>query len=127
VAPQYLRAYLEARKNGGLPNKMPPKKLTDNSPLPRDEHCKAVMPLTPSQVYNMLHKLMAQAGLLGSKVGRRYVMRAHGIRKPFRTQMAALGVQTDNIKYMMGHTISAYHDIPMKGAGFLRGIYAASG
>jgi len=66
------------------------------------------MPLTPSQVYNILHRLMAQAGLLGSKVGRRHAMRPHSIRKFFRTRMAALGVQTDYIEYMMGHTISTY-------------------
>ena len=41
--------------------------------------------------------------------------------------MAALGVQTDYIEYMMGHTISTYHDIQMKGIEFLRGVYAASG
>jgi len=70
---------------------------------------------------------MAQAGLLGSKVGRRYSMRPHSIRKFFRTQMAALGVQTDYIEYMMGHIISTYHDIQMEGIEFLRGVYAASG
>jgi hypothetical protein len=70
---------------------------------------------------------MAEARLLGSKVGRRYAMRPHSIRKFFRTQMAALGMQTDYIEYMMGHTISTYHDIQMKGTEFLRGVYAASG
>jgi aryl-alcohol dehydrogenase-like predicted oxidoreductase len=70
---------------------------------------------------------MAQAGLLGSKVGRRYAMRPHSIRKFFRTQMAALGVNTDYIEYMMGHKISTYHDVQMKGVEFLRNIYAASG
>jgi hypothetical protein len=28
---------------------------------------------------------------------------------------------------MMGHTISTYHDIKMKGVEFLRGIYASAG
>lgn len=41
--------------------------------------------------------------------------------------MAALGVDRDYIEYMMGHTISTYHDIKMKGIEFLRGIYIASG
>ena len=41
--------------------------------------------------------------------------------------MAALGVERDYIEYMMGHTISTYHDIRMKGIEFLRGIYTASG
>lgn len=41
--------------------------------------------------------------------------------------MTSLGVQTDYVEYMMGHTISTYHDIRMKGIEFLRGVYAASG
>jgi hypothetical protein len=41
--------------------------------------------------------------------------------------MAALGVERDYIEYMMGHTISTYHDIKMNGIEFLRGIYSASG
>jgi intergrase/recombinase len=55
--------------------------------------------------------------------GRREISRNHkvrrvndrAIRKFFRTQLAALGVQTDYIEHMMGHTISTYHDIQMKG------------
>ena len=39
----------------------------------------------------------------------------------------SLNVQADYIEYMMGHTISTYHDIQMKGVEFLRGIYATSG
>jgi hypothetical protein len=113
--------------NGGIPNKIPQENIQEESPLIRDEHSKVVKPLTPSQVYNILHRLMAQAGLIGSKVGRRYAMRPHSIRKFFRTQMAALGVQTDYIEYMMGHTISTYHDIQMKSIEFLRGVYTASG
>ena len=41
--------------------------------------------------------------------------------------MASLGVDRDYIEYMMGHTISTYHDIKMKGIEYLRGIYMASG
>ena len=55
----------------------------------------------------------------------RYDLDAHSIRKFFRTQVAALGVQADYIEYMMGHTISTYHDIKMKGAEYLRGMYVA--
>jgi len=36
-------------------------------------------------------------------------------------------VATDYVEYMMGHKISTYHDVQMKGIEFLRGIYAASG
>jgi hypothetical protein len=41
--------------------------------------------------------------------------------------MAALGVPTEYLEYMMGHTMSTYHDLQMKGIDFLRNIYAASG
>jgi integrase len=126
-AVDYLRAYLEARKAGGLPNKIPPETIQDESPLIRSEHAKEVKALSPGQIYNVLHRLMAQAGFLGSKVGRRYTVRPHSIRKFFRTQMAALGAQTDYIEYMMGHTISTYHDIEMKGIEFLRAEYAKAG
>jgi hypothetical protein len=40
--------------------------------------------------------------------------------------MASLGMQTDYVEYMMGHTMSTYHDIKMKGTEYLRGIYIAS-
>jgi len=35
-------------------------------------------------------------------------------------------VNRDYIDYMMGHKISTYHDVKMKGIEFLRNIYAAS-
>ena len=64
-------------------------------------------------------KTISERGLLGSKTGRRYTIRPHSIRKFFRTQMVALGVQTDYIEYMMGHTTSTYHIILTKGIEFL--------
>lgn len=39
----------------------------------------------------------------------------------------ALGVQLDYIDYMMGHTVSTYHDIQSKGVEFLRNIYSSAG
>ena len=62
-----------------------------------------------------------------SKNGRMYKLRAHSIRKYFRTQLAALGMNTDYIEYMMGHKLDTYHDVQMNGVEFLRNIYAASG
>jgi hypothetical protein len=41
--------------------------------------------------------------------------------------MASLGVDRGYIEYMMGHTISTYHDIEMKSTEYLRGIYLAAG
>lgn len=39
----------------------------------------------------------------------------------------ALGIQSDYINYMVGHTVNTYHDIQMNGIEFLRNIYASSG
>jgi hypothetical protein len=79
-------------------------------------------------MYSVIHNLYVKAGLVTSNPrGRRYDLRAHSIRKFFRTQLASLGIQTDYIEYMMGHTISTYHDMCMKGIEYLRGIYMASG
>ena len=39
----------------------------------------------------------------------------------------ALGIQSDYIDYMMGHTVDTYNDIESKGIEFLRNIYASAG
>lgn len=125
-AAEYLRAYLETRRQGT--EKIPPENIHDETPLLRNQQCKRVLPLTPAAIHQLVHDLYVRAALVPAKpYGRRYDLRAHSIRKFFRTQMAALGVQTDYIEYMMGHTISTYHDIKMKGIEFLRNIYTASG
>jgi site-specific recombinase XerD len=125
-AAEYLRAYLETRRQGT--QKVSPENIHDETPLLRNQQCRQIIPLTPPAIHQLVHDLYFRAGLVPAKpYGRRYELRAHSIRKFFRTQMAALGVQTDYIEYMMGHTISAYHDIKMKGIEFLRNIYIASG
>ena len=40
--------------------------------------------------------------------------------------MAALGVPSDYIEYIMGHKLSTCHDVRMKGIEFLPSIYAAA-
>ena len=49
------------------------------------------------------------------------------MRKFFKTQLMALGVQADYVDYMMGHTVDTYHDIQSKGIEFLRNVYASAG
>jgi hypothetical protein len=44
-----------------------------------------------------------------------------------RRRARALGLDRDYVEYMMGHTISTYHDIQMKGVEFLCSVYASSG
>jgi hypothetical protein len=56
-----------------------------------------------------------------------YDLRVHSLRKFFKTQLLALGVQGDYVDYMMGHTIDTYHDIQSVGIDNLRNIYATSG
>jgi len=126
-AADYLRAYIEIRRKGSPTGRMPPENIRDDSPLIRDSLYRHPRSITTGRLHSVIHNLYIKAGLLTSNpLGRRYDLRAHSIRKFFRTQMAALGVQTDYIEYMMGHTISAYHDIKMKGIEYLRGIYMAS-
>jgi len=125
-AADYLRLYLQARRKGT--EKIPPETIQDDSPLIRNLECRKPVPITTQSVHKIVHCLYVKAGMLPPKpVGRCYELRVHSIRKFFRTQLAALGVQTDYIEYMMGHTISTYHDIQMKGIEYLRGIYSASG
>jgi site-specific recombinase XerD len=107
-AAEYLKAYLDSRRKGSPTGRKQPEIIHDDSPLIRDGQSNQAKPITTGR-------------------GRRYDLRAHSIRKFFRTQLASLGVQTDYIEYMMGHTISTYHDIRMKGIEYLRGIYLASG
>jgi hypothetical protein len=68
-----------------------------------------------------------KAGLITKSMGRYYDMRTHSVRKYFKTQMIALGVQTDYVDYMMGHTVDTYDDIQSLGIDKLRNIYSAAG
>jgi hypothetical protein len=56
-----------------------------------------------------------------------YDLRVHSLRKYFKTQLIALGVQNDYVDYMMGHTIDTYHDIQSLGIDKLRNACASSG
>jgi len=126
-AVEYLKVYLEARRKGTW--YVPPEEIWDGSPLIRDHHSREVRPVSPACIHRLIHKLYAKAGLIDlDKKKRRYQLRAHSIRKYFRTQLGSLGaIPTDYIEYMMGHTISTYNDIRMKGIEFLRAKYADAG
>lgn len=126
-AAEHIQTYLNVRKRGSPCGKMPPETIEDNSPLIRNRKRREVKPLTTPHVSDIVRNLYTKAGLIerNSRL-RRYKVRPHSIRKFFRTQLAALGVERDYIEYMMGHKISTYHDIEMKGIDFLRNVYAAS-
>jgi hypothetical protein len=121
---EYLRLYLDARRRGSPDGKMPPEEIMDASPIVRDSQSQVVKPVGERQVFQLVHGLYFKAGLLkeGQKGG--YDLRVHSLRKFFKTQLMALGVQSDYADYMMGHTVDTYHDIQMNGVEFLRGIYA---
>jgi integrase len=131
---EYLKAYLKMRKIGnehldyGNVRGTPPEQINDNSPLIRNEHKATVEPITPGSVHATIHRLYLKAGLIENKTKVRYELRAHSIRKYFRTQLGAISsIPTDYIEFMMGHRISTYNDVKMKGRDYLRNIYASSG
>lgn len=84
-------------------------------------------PIGEKQLYKIIHCLYHEAGLLRKEVNGGYDLRVHSIRKFFKTQLMALGIQPDYVDYMMGHTVDVYHDIQSKGIEFLRNIYASAG
>jgi site-specific recombinase XerD len=126
-AVEYFRLYLEARRKGNLHRDIPPEAIHDDSPLIRDEMYDVARPVGEEQVRKLIHSLYFKAGLLKQSNGRRYSLCVHSLRKFFKTQLMALGVQSDYVEYMMGHTITAYHDIQSKGVEFLRSLYGNSG
>jgi site-specific recombinase XerD len=120
-AAEFLRLYLDSRRNGSPDGKIPPEEIGDESPLIRSIR-KVPKPIAEKAIRKIVHNLYFKAGLL-ERGG--YVLKVHSLRKFFKTQLMALGVQSDYIDYMMGHTIDTYHDVQSKGVEFLRGIYAA--
>lgn len=127
-AVEYLKLYLEERKKGhpkGQPRYTGSEIITDYSPLIRA--AEKPNPVTSESIGKLIHHLYIKAGLITKNHSRRYQYRGHSIRKFFKTQLSALGVNQDYIEYMMGHKISTYHDVQSKGIEFLRGIYVSSG
>ena len=126
-AAMYLRLYIEQRKNGSADGRKPTEELTDESPLIRDETRHKPRGITPKQIRKIVHDLYVEAGLIKKRYGRMYDLRVHSIRKFFKTQMLAYGMQPDYVDYMMGHTVDTYHDIQSLGIGKLREAYVATG
>ena len=121
----YLELYLDMRRKGTRYS--PSEVITDESPLIRDESTKKIKGITGKQIRNIVHNLYKKADLLKKGLGRLYDLREHSIRKYFKTQMIALGVQPDYVDYMMGHIPDTYNDIQSNGIEFLRNVYQAAG
>lgn len=112
-ATEYLRLYLEERRQGNPRCNILPETITDSSPL--ISVVGKAKPLSSQTIGVLIHNLYAKAGLISLNNSRRYQYRGHSIRKFFRTQLSALGIQSDYVEYMMGHKISTYNDIQSKG------------
>jgi integrase len=125
-AVQYLKAYLDIRRKGT--EKIPTEVLIDSSPLIRNECRNKVRPVSEAGISVLVHDLLFKAGIIEKGQAKRYPVRPHSLRKYFRTQLGAIStIPTDYIEYMMGHTVSTYNDIRMKGIEYLRDLYASSG
>jgi len=121
-AAYYLKLYLEQRRRGT--EKLSPETITDESFLfitKRKRRSSLSYASFERSWKNLLTKLN-----LDKHVGRMREIRIHSLRKFFRTQLVALGVPTEYVEYMMGHKLSTYHDVQMKGIEFLRSIYATA-
>jgi hypothetical protein len=119
-----LKLYFEQRRVGT--RRIPAEVLMDDSPLIRDVTSKAPKHIQPKQIHVLIHQLYVKTGLTKHRNGH-YDLRVHSIRKFFKTQLTALGLQTDYVEYFMGHKISTYHDIQSIGIDNLRSKYAAAG
>ena len=87
-----------------------------------------VLPVSEAGISKLVHELLFKADIIEKGKVERYAVRPHSLRKYFRTQLGAIStIPTDYIDYMMGHTISTYNDIKMKGIDYLRNLYASSG
>ena len=126
-AANYLSAYLNTRRRG-TPN-IPPENIQEESPLIKCINTKQAKPVSSGCIYDVVHQLYFKAGLLINSPGNisDYDLKVHSIRKFFRTEMAARGVDRDYIEFMIGHKVDSYHDIKMKGVEYLRGVYLTSG
>jgi len=127
-----LRLHLEQRRRGtllqyrhGKPSEyMPPEDINDESPLIRDVKSATPRPIGEKAIYKIIHNLYHRAGLLKPTSRGGYDLRAHSLRKFFKTQMISLGVDESYVDYMMGHVLDTYHDVQSKGVDYIRSIYA---
>jgi len=124
----YLKLYLEARHMGT--KKIPGERLTEKSPLFRDQRKKKVEALGYPSIYRDIRKALLKTRLVERK-GKPSKLRPHSLRKFFKTQLEIAGVSRTFIEFMMGHTLpgteSAYfkptvdqlREAYMKGLPFL--------
>jgi hypothetical protein len=121
-----LRTYLDIRQKGT--RRLKPEHLYDNTPLIRNSQSNQVKPVSTYSIYRIVHKALLQAHIIEKHDQPRYSVRPHSLRKYFRTQLGALNsIPIDTIEYWMGHTITTYNDVRMKGIDYMRNLYGSSG
>jgi len=121
-----LKLYLDERKRGN--RYTPPEKITPESPLIRSNHnAHKVVGISEKALRKIVHTIVVNANVAKQLPNSwMYSVRTHSLRKFFKTQLTALGVQQEYVEYMMGHTISTYDDIESLGIDTLRNIYASA-
>ncbi len=126
-AVEHLRNYLEARKRGKvLYQSMGPERITDQSPLIRDEmHYKfsnQARSIGGKQIYKILHELFIKSGVLKPDQGH-YELKVHTLRKWFKTSMMQAGITEAYPDYFMAHMSDVYTQLQSKGIEHLRSVY----
>lgn len=127
-AAEYLKAYVKVREIGT--HGIPPEHICDESPIIRARSREIRFTNSPV-IQRLIHNLLAKAGFISSNSKslktKRYDLAGYSLRKYFKTQLTSAGVHPDYTEFMMGHKISSYHDVKMKGTDFLRGVYLSAG
>jgi hypothetical protein len=123
----WLKAYLELRRRGTA--SLPPECITDESPLIRcrSPHEGQNNSIKERALGMLFSRLCHEAGIKRIRTATGFDVNVRSLRRFFRTQMSALGVQRDFVEYMMGHTPDTYLDLRMMGVEYFRRVYVISG
>jgi integrase len=97
----FLKAYLDYRRRGHPKGYSLPETITDDSPLIRNARSRVPQHVESWQISQIIRNLYFKAGIITVKNGTRHQVRPHSIRRFFRTQLEALGVDRDYVEYMM--------------------------
>jgi site-specific recombinase XerD len=63
-AAEYLKAYLDIRRQGSPTGRKHPEIINDDSPLIRDGQSNIVRPITEGRIHSIVHNLYVEAGLV---------------------------------------------------------------
>jgi len=117
----YLRLYLDERRRGS--KYIPPETITPETPLfvTRENPPK---PFNYHAFREMFKRIIR--GMNVDKRGHRYRYTIHGLRKFFKTQMLARGVEGALVDFWMGHVTDAYTRFRDMDADWMRSKYLSA-